>query len=63
MNQGREIRNQGLNIVATGNQGLRGWDRTNLSTAVLLWVQSGVIKGLASKSKTTWFVAGSDALA
>jgi hypothetical protein len=50
-----------LNIVAVGaTNGLRAWDRTNLSTAVLLWDYSagGDMRGLASKSTTTWFLAG-----
>jgi hypothetical protein len=50
-----------LNIVAVGDtDGLRGWDRTNLSTAVLLWnyTAGGDIVGLASKSTTTWFLGG-----
>jgi hypothetical protein len=55
-----------LNIVVTGEtQGIRAWDRTNLSTAVLLWNYSagGVMVGLASKSTTTWFLGGNNTLA
>jgi hypothetical protein len=55
-----------LNIVVTGTtNGLRGWDRTNLSTAVLLWNYSagGNMRGLASKSTTTWFLAGRNTVA
>jgi hypothetical protein len=59
---GREIRNSGLNIVVVGQtNGVRGWDRTNLNTAVLLWNYSAVahMVGSASKSTTTWFLGGS----
>jgi hypothetical protein len=44
----------------SNNNGIRGWDRTNLSTAVLLWdyTAAGNIVGLASKSTTTWFLGG-----
>jgi hypothetical protein len=55
-----------MNIVAAANtEGLRGWDRTNLSTAPLLWNYSagGDIRGLASKSTTTWFLGGRDTAA
>jgi hypothetical protein len=48
-----------LNIIASGDTALKGWDRTNLSTAPLLWnYTGGVIMGLASKSTTTWFLGG-----
>jgi hypothetical protein len=50
-----------LNIVASADtNGLRGWDRTNFSTASNLWAYSagGNMQGLASKSTTTWFLGG-----
>jgi hypothetical protein len=52
-----------LNILVAGDSnGLRGWDRTDFNTAALLWNYSagGEIRGLASKSTTTWFLAGRD---
>jgi hypothetical protein len=58
---GREIRNGGLNIVGGANtDGIRGWDRTNLSTAPNIWSYSanGDIRSLASKSTSTWFIGG-----
>jgi hypothetical protein len=62
--QAREIRNQGLFIISASLNSVRGWDRTNLSTAPNLWNYSAVntIRGLASKPGTTWFLAGSDLL-
>jgi hypothetical protein len=48
--------------VATATiNGLRGWDRTDLSTAPNIWSYSsgGDMRGLASKSTTTWFLGGS----
>ena len=53
-----------MNIVAAGNgDGLRAWDRANLSTATLLWnyPTGGNMSGLASKSTTTWFLGGLNA--
>jgi hypothetical protein len=49
-----------LNIILVSANGLRAWDRTNLSTAVLLWdyTAGGDIRGVASKSTTTWFLGG-----
>jgi hypothetical protein len=63
MNQGREIRNLGLNVVAIATSGIRGWDRSAFNTAPNLWDHSvsGIIIGLASKSTTTWFLAGANA--
>jgi hypothetical protein len=58
MSQGREIRNSGLNIVVSGNTGLKAWDRTNLGTAALLWNSAASVFGLACKSTTTWFLTG-----
>jgi hypothetical protein len=55
-----------LNIAAVAyNDGLRGWDRTNLNTAVLFWSYTvgGHMSGLASKSTTTWFLGGRDSVA
>jgi hypothetical protein len=66
MQQGREIRNGGLNIVvAAFTNGVRGWDRTNLSTAPLLWnyTAGGDMRGLASKPTTTWFLGGRSSMA
>jgi hypothetical protein len=49
-----------LNIIVAGDEGLKGWGRTNLNTAVLLWnyTVGGLMRGLASKSTTTWFLGG-----
>jgi hypothetical protein len=50
-----------LNIAAVGNEGLRAWDRTDLSNAPLIWnYTGGDMRGVASKSTTTWFLGGRD---
>ena len=63
--QGREIRNSGLHIIAAGGSDMRGWDRTNLSTAPDLWLYNagGTKRALGSKSTTTWFLVGIDGAA
>jgi hypothetical protein len=56
-----------LNIVTASNtaSGVRGRDRSNLSTATLLWsyTAAGSMIGLASKSTTTWFLGGRSSIA
>jgi hypothetical protein len=50
-----------MNIISGADpEGLRGWDRTSLSTAPLLWdyFAGSTVVGLTSKSTTTWFLGG-----
>jgi hypothetical protein len=37
---------------------MKGWDRTNLSTAIVIWHAGTVFRSIASKSGTTWFLTG-----
>jgi hypothetical protein len=49
--------------MVTSDGGMVGLDRSNLSTVPFVWnyAPSGM-RGLASKSRTTWFLGGSSAL-